>query len=79
MSLTVHRDRYNDDGLEGEVDAYDQRRSALLPISREKQRDTQRFGVQESYAWSEDKARQVARPQRADFGRYLREHGFRLD
>jgi nitroreductase/FMN reductase [NAD(P)H] len=79
MSLTVHRDRYNDDGLEGELDAYDQRRSALRPISREKQRDTQRFGVQESYGWSEDKARQVSRPQRADFGRYLREHGFRLD
>ncbi len=79
MSLTVHTDRYDDSRLEAEVDAYDERRSALLPTPKEKQRDTQRFGVQESYGWSEDKARQVSRPQRADFGRYLREHGFRLD
>ena len=79
MSLTVHRDRYDDSRLEAEVDAYDQRRSALLPTPKDKQRDVQRFGVQESYGWSEDKARQVSRPQRADFGRYLREHGFRLD
>ena len=79
MSLTVHMDRYDDSRLEAEVDAYDERRSALLPTPKEKQRDVQRFGVQESYGWSEDKARQVSRPQRADFGRYLREHGFRLD
>lgn len=79
MSLTVHTDRYDDSRLEAEVDAYDERRSALLPTPKEKQRDVQRFGVQESYGWSEDKARQVSRPQRADFGRYLREHGFRLD
>ena len=79
MSLTVHMDRYDDSRLEAEVDAYDERRSALLPTPKEKQRDAQRFGVQESYGWSEDKARQVSRPQRADFGRYLREHGFRLD
>ena len=79
MSLTVHMDRYDDSRLEAEVDAYDERRSALLPTPKEKQRDVQRFGVQESYGWSEDKARQVSHPQRADFGRYLREHGFRLD
>jgi nitroreductase/FMN reductase [NAD(P)H] len=79
MALTVHTDRYDDNRLEAEVAAYDERRSALLPIPEEKQRDAQRFGVQESYGWSEDKARQVSRPQRADFGRYLREHGFRLD
>ncbi len=79
MSLTVHRDRYDDNRLEAELDAYDERRRALLPIPEEEQRDALRFGVQESYGWSEDKARQVSRPQRADFGRYLREHGFRLD
>lgn len=79
MSLTVHTDRYDDSHLEAAVDAYDERRSAVQPIADEQQRDTQRFGAQEKYGWSEDKARQVSRPQRADFGRYLREHGFRLD
>jgi nitroreductase len=79
MSLTVHTDRYDDSHLEAAVDAYDERRSAVQPIAGEQQRDIQRFGTQEKYGWSEDKARQVSRPQRADFGQYLREHGFRLD
>jgi FMN reductase [NAD(P)H] len=79
MSLTVHTDCYDDSRLEAQVNAYDQRRSAVQPTPREAQRDTQRFGAAEKYGWSEDKARQVSQPQRADFGRYLREHGFRLD
>ena len=79
MSLSVHTDRYDDSGLEEAVNDYDRRRAAVQPIAKEKQRDTKRFGVQEKYGWSEDKARQVSRPQRADFGRYLREHGFRLE
>jgi nitroreductase/FMN reductase [NAD(P)H] len=79
MSLTVHTDRYNDSRLEAGVDAYDERRSAAQPIAKDKQRDAGRFGTQKKYGWSEDKARQVSRPARADFGRYLREHGFRLD
>jgi nitroreductase/FMN reductase [NAD(P)H] len=79
LSLTVHTDRYDDSRLEEELDAYDRHRGEVQPIAKEKQRDTGRFGTQEHYGWSEDKARQVSRPQRADFGRYLREHGFRLD
>jgi nitroreductase len=79
LSLTVHTDRYDDSRLEVDVDAYDERRSAVQPIARDKQREAERFGVQKKYGWSEDKARQVSRPARADFGRYLREHGFRLD
>lgn len=79
LSLTVHTDRYDDSRLEEELAAYDRRRSLLQPIAKEKQRDAARYGVQDNYGWSEDKARQVSRPQRADFGSYLREHGFRLD
>ena len=79
MSITVHTDHYDESRLEAELDAYDERRIVLQPTPTEEQRDTGRFGVQQKYGWSEDKARQVSRPQRADFGRYLREHGFRLD
>ena len=79
MSLTVHVDRYDDSRLADELDAYDRRRSAVEPIPSAKQRDPGRFGIQERYGWSEDKARQVARPQRADFGRFLRDQGFNLD
>jgi nitroreductase len=79
MSLTVHTDRYDDGQLEAELDAYDERRNAAQPIAKHAQRDAGRFGVQEKYGWSEDKARQVSHPARADFGRYLRQHGFCLD
>ncbi len=79
LSLTVHRDRYDDRNLEAELDAYDERRSRVQPIAPEKQRDRDRFGVQDRYGWSEDKARQVSSPARADFGAYLRRQGFRLD
>ncbi len=79
LSLTVHTDRYDDSRLEEEIEAYDRRRSAVQPIPKHKQRETERFGVQESYGWSEDKARQVSRTQRADFGRFLRGHGLRFD
>lgn len=79
LSLTVHRDRYDDGELEDALDAYDERRSAVQPIAPGKQREKDRFGVQERYGWSEDKARQVSSPARADFGAYLRRQGFRLD
>ena len=79
LSLTVHTDRYDDSALDEALDGYDRRRNALQPIAAEKQREQQRFGVQEDYGWSEDKARQVSYPQRADFGGYLRSQGFRLE
>ena len=78
LSVTVHTDRYDDSRLEEALEAYDRRRHAVLPIPAEKQREQQRFGVQREYGWSEDKARQVSYPQRADFGSYLRDQGFRL-
>jgi len=31
------------------------------------------------YGWSEDKARQYSKPERADFGAFVRAKGFRLD
>ena len=43
------------------------------------QRYVREFGLAETYGWSEDKARQYAHPERADFGSYVRRIGFRLD
>lgn len=79
LSVTVHTDRYDDSRLDAALDDYDRRRAAVRPIAREKQRDAARFGYQDDYGWSEDKARQVAERERADFGRYLRDQGYRLD
>lgn len=77
LAVTVHRDRYQEDDLEARIAAYDHRRAALQPYPV--QRDVARFGEREDYGWSEDKARQYARPERADFGAYVRARGFRLD
>lgn len=76
-SLRVHRDRYDEGDLDAEIAAYDTRRNRTKPF--QKQRDTARFGVLADYGWSEDKARQYAALERADFGAYIRSIGFKLD
>lgn len=76
-SLRVHRDRYDEGDLDAAIAAYDARRNRTKPFS--KQRDTARFGTAPDYGWSEDKARQYAGVERADFGAYIRSIGFKLD
>jgi nitroreductase/FMN reductase [NAD(P)H] len=76
LAATVHRDRYRDTTREA-IDAYDARRNAIFPYRS--QRNVARFGRSASYGWSEDKARQYAEPERADFGAFVKRKGFRLD
>ena len=75
--MTVHEERFDEGDLAGKIDGYDRRRAASRPYRR--QRDPARFGSAEFYGWSEDKARQYATPQRADFGAFVRGQGFCLD
>lgn len=77
LDVTVHTDRYDETGLAAKVDAYDRRRHALQPYR--KQRRLERYGEAEFYGWSEDKARQYAAPERADFGAYIRRKRFGLE
>jgi nitroreductase/FMN reductase [NAD(P)H] len=77
LAVTVHTDRYREDGLADAVAAYDARRAAAQPYAQ--QRYTADFGTAADYGWSEDKARQYAKPERADFGAFVRAKGFRLD
>ena len=77
LATTVHDERYADNELAVEIDAYDQRRMATRPYRN--QRDVARFGEAAFYGWSEDKARQYAVPQRTDFGAFVRAQGFHLD
>jgi nitroreductase len=77
IGARVHVDRYDDGALEPQLDEYDHRRNAAEPGL--KQRDTGRWGEAPFYGWSEDKARQYATPQRADFGAFVRSQGFKLD
>ena len=77
LAATVHHERFDDARARELVDGYDRRRHALMPYRR--QRDVARFGEAALYGWSEDKARQYADSQRADFGAYVRAQGFKLD
>jgi nitroreductase len=77
LSVTLHRDTYGEEGLERAIEAYDQRRDAAQPYRT--QRYIEGFGSTGTYGWSEDKARQYARPERRDFGAYVRRIGFKLD
>lgn len=76
LGETVHWDRFSENGLRDAVDAYDARRNGTRPFSS--QREPERFGVDPDYGWSEDKARQYAKPQRTDFGAFIRRKGFDL-
>jgi nitroreductase/FMN reductase [NAD(P)H] len=77
LDLTIHQDRYDDSDLAARIAASDRRRAARLPYRR--QRDAARWGTAADYGWSEDKARQYATAQRADFGAFVRGKGFCLD
>ena len=65
--MTVHRNGYREDGLREAIEDYDRRREAAQPYRE--QRYVEMFGKSEPYGWSEDKARQYAVPERADFRR----------
>lgn len=77
LDVTIHRDRYDESGLEEKIAAYDKRREAVQPYRT--QRYTEKFGESPEYGWSEDKARQYSVPERADFGAFVRRKGFKLD
>ncbi|MBM3649635.1 MAG: NADPH-dependent oxidoreductase [Alphaproteobacteria bacterium] len=77
LEVTLHRDRYDESGLEEKVAAYDRRRRAVQPYAS--QRHVEKFGEDPEYGWSEDKVRQYSVPDRADFGAFVRGKGFKLD
>ena len=75
LGATLHRDRYRDCTKEI-VSRYDRRRNGVFPYRQ--QRNVALFGTSDSYGWSEDKARQYAEPERADFGQFVNARGFKL-
>ena len=77
LEATLHRDRYREEEMKSHIDNYDRHRNEIQPSSR--QRYAAEFGEVENYGWSEDKARQYAKPERADFGAYIVRKGFRLE
>ena len=77
LGVTLHEDRFDEAGLRQAVEAYDARRAELQPYAN--QRDEADHGTRTPYTWSEDKARQYNKPERADFGAFIRAKGFRLE
>jgi nitroreductase/FMN reductase [NAD(P)H] len=77
LHATIHVDTYNDNAMPGQIAEYDRRRDAVLPY--EEQRYVTEYGHADFYGWSEDKARQVSKPERADFGAFVRGKHFKLD
>jgi nitroreductase/FMN reductase [NAD(P)H] len=77
LGATVHDGRYDATRVDGELDAYDERRIRERPYRR--QRLPERFGEAPRYGWTEDKARQYSEPQRADFGAFIRRKRYRLE
>ncbi len=76
-SLTVHTDRYDDRDAREQIEAYDLYRDQIMPYGR--QRDENTHGHAEFYSWSEEKARHYSKPERDDFGSFIRDQGFNLD
>lgn len=77
LGVTVHRNRYGEEKLRETVEAYDRRREGIKPYRT--QRFAAEYGKAPDYGWSEDKARQYSKPERADFGQFVRGKGFSLD
>jgi nitroreductase len=77
LSCTLHEGTYDDSNFAQRIEAYDRRRDVARPYR--KQRSPERWGTAPFYGWSEDKARQYADLQRADFGAFVRRKGFGLD
>ena len=78
LSVTVHQDRYDDSDLEGLIDDYDHRRDARFSLGPDRQKHRTQYGVAEFYGWSEDKARQMSRPERSGVGDFVRGWDFSL-
>ena len=78
-SLVVHQDRYRDEQLEVEIEAYDRRRDAREPVAPEKQRNLNHYPAEEYCPWSVNVARQLSIRERPKFGAFIRKHGFALE
>ncbi|WP_299619121.1 nitroreductase family protein [Pelagibius sp.] len=73
LAVTLHENRFSEAGIEAAIASYD-------PCRRYRtQRFVEDYGEDPAYGWSEDKARQYSKPERAGFGAFVRRKGFKLD
>jgi len=72
LAATWHTDRFDDAGTDDLIDEFDRR----FVANKEKYAPADAKGRPAS--WSDEKARQYATPQRADWGRFVRSRKFDL-
>ncbi len=77
-SVVVHRERYDDSGLEADVAAYDRRRHARDPVAAGSLKNNDVYPPRDGVGWSENVARQLSVPERFGFSAYLKTKGFDL-
>jgi len=76
LNVTVHTDCYSEAALRQSVENYDRRRVTIQPYRTQRHRSD--YGESSDYGWSEDKSRQYSKPERDDFGEFIRAKGFDL-
>jgi nitroreductase/FMN reductase [NAD(P)H] len=76
LRATVHVDRFEETSEE-DVALYDVHRAAVQPYRTQRSPDI--YGTSDAYTWSMDKARQYSLAERADFAKFIKAKGFRLD
>jgi len=61
------------------INEYDERVFKIAPISEKKQRHVDLYGISEKGTWSENISRQLSVPERANFKKWLKDHGINLE
>ena len=79
QNIVIHNDHYNEDNLLNKINDYDQRVYDIAPISKEKQRHVDIYGVAKKGTWSENISRQLSIPERNDFRQWLKAIGINLE
>ncbi len=79
LDVTVHKDRFDEEDLQRHMGAYDARRAEIQPMAKQRYAEEDGYGTVSPYTWSEDRARQYSKPERADFGAFIRAKGFNLE
>lgn len=79
-SVVIHRDKYEDQDLENEINIYDQRRHENRPVPENSYLHKEEFELPEFYGWSEHIARRLAKPSLLkDLRTFLETQGFELE
>ena len=79
MKVVFHEDFYNDKNMLKQIDHYDKTIECVQPIPKSKQRHINVYGFNKKNTWSENISRQMSLPERKEFKKWLKSHGFNLD